>query len=346
MAAPSVPSKDWKEVIPADEAARFEGYAVQLRDLARARARGGKASRALHAKGNAGLEGELTVLPDLPAHARVGLFAEPRSYPTWVRFSNGVGARQSDKKGDVRGVALKIVGVDGKKVIPGLEDARTQDFLMIQSSAQPFSNADDFVWLVTAAARPLTLLPRLFGHFGLGAGFRLLRKFLGAINRPVSSLATSSYYSALPTRFGDYAVRYALLPRATAPAGAKQGSGADYLGEELSARLAKAPVVYDLKVQFFVDEVRTPIEDGSVDWAESDSPYLQVATLTLPVQDTKSARGVAIAEFIEGLSFDPWHAQEVLRPLGNLMRARNAAYRLSTRERGAAPEPDGSERFG
>jgi len=27
------------------------------------------------------------------------------------------------------------------------------------------------------------------------------------------------------------------------------------------------------------------------------------------------------------------------------MRARNHAYRLSTIERGAAPEPDGSERF-
>ncbi len=342
----TAPSKDWKEVIPADEATRFEGFAVQLRDLGRARARGGKAMRALHAKGNAGVEAELTVLPDLPEHARVGLFALPRSYPAWVRFSNGGGARQSDKKGDVRGMALKIVGVDGKKVIPGLEDEKTQDFLLIQSSAQPFSNADDFVWLVTAAARPLTLLPRLFGHFGLGAGFRLLRKFLGAINRPVVSLATSSYFSALPTRFGDYAVRYALVPRATAPAGAKPVGTVDYLGDELATRLAKEPVIYDLKIQFFVDEVRTPIEDGSVDWLESDSPYLTVATLTLPVQDLKSTRGTAIAEFIEGLSFDPWHAQELLRPLGNLMRARNAAYRLSTRERGAAKEPDGSERFG
>jgi hypothetical protein len=28
-----------------------------------------------------------------------------------------------------------------------------------------------------------------------------------------------------------------------------------------------------------------------------------------------------------------------MKPLGNMMRARNAAYRMSTQARGAAPEP-------
>ena len=44
------------------------------------------------------------------------------------------------------------------------------------------------------------------------------------------------------------------------------------------------------------------------------------------------------------MSFDPWHAPEDYRPLGNMMRARNPAYRLSTIERqAAAPEPNGTE---
>ncbi|MEA2750953.1 MAG: hypothetical protein QOI41_5096, partial [Myxococcales bacterium] len=47
----------------------------------------------------------------------------------------------------------------------------------------------------------------------------------------------------------------------------------------------------------------------------------------------------------EKLSFDPWHAPVEFRPLGELMRARNAAYRLSTIERKAAGEPDGTETF-
>ena len=37
------------------------------------------------------------------------------------------------------------------------------------------------------------------------------------------------------------------------------------------------------------------------------------------------------------------HVLEEHRPLGNMMRARNHAYRLSTQERGASAEPDGSE---
>jgi hypothetical protein len=62
-------------------------------------------------------------------------------------------------------------------------------------------------------------------------------------------------------------------------------------------------------------------------------------------QDVASERGRSIASFVEKLSFDPWHALVEHRPLGAMMRARNHAYRLSTAERGAAPEPDGSETF-
>ena len=55
------PATDWKEAATADEAARFERYAEELRALQRQRAAGRKTSRGLHAKGNAGLEAEFTV---------------------------------------------------------------------------------------------------------------------------------------------------------------------------------------------------------------------------------------------------------------------------------------------
>jgi hypothetical protein len=67
--------------------------------------------------------------------------------------------------------------------------------------------------------------------------------------------------------------------------------------------------------------------------------------LTLPQQDLDSPRGRKLAEFVEKLSFDPWHALVAHRPLGNMMRARNYAYRESTQERAAAGEPDGKETF-
>jgi hypothetical protein len=95
-----------------------------------------------------------------------------------------------------------------------------------------------------------------------------------------------------------------------------------------------------------VDEGRTPIEDGSRDWSEADAPFVSVARLSLPRQEPASPRGRRIAAFVEKLSFDPWHAGVDFRPLGNMMRARSHAYRLSTAERGASPEPNGSERPG
>ena len=72
------PATDWKETVSPDESERFERYAEELRDMARkVAAKSGRKSRALHAKGNLGLLGELTVLPDLPEHAR-----SPNGAPT------------------------------------------------------------------------------------------------------------------------------------------------------------------------------------------------------------------------------------------------------------------------
>ena len=157
---------------------------------------------------------------------------------------------------------------------------------------------------------------------------------------PTVSLATTRYFSASPIRFGDYAVHYALTPHARPDAGAKAGTSADYLADELAARLRGGPVVYDFQVQFFVDEAKTPIEDASVEWKEADAPFVTVARLTLPRQDVASDAGRRLAVQVEGFSFDPWHAVEELRPLGNIMRARNVAYRVSTGERRAAAEPE------
>ena len=338
------PATDWKEIIPEGEPARLERHAEDLLALQRRRAGGRKALRGLHAKGNAGLEAELTVLPDLPEQLRVGLFAAPATYRSYVRFSNGSGLIQDDKKGDIRGVALKVVGVDGKKIIPGMEDAKTQDFLLIRSPATPFRNADDFVGFVLAAESRALLLPRAVKLFGFGGTLRLLRRLAQGLGAPTMSLATTRYYSALPIRYGAFAAKYALRPHGAAtPAGdAKKGS-ADHLGEELAAALRQGPVTYDFQVQLYTDEARTPIEDASVEWREEDSPFATVARLTLLKQDISSARGRRVAELVEGFSFDPWHALTELRPIGNMMRARNSAYRLSTKERAAAPEPDGTE---
>jgi hypothetical protein len=330
-------SKDWREVVAPDEDERFGRYARALGDLQAKRAAGKTPLRALHAKALCGARATLEVLGDLPEHARHGLFASPVTYQAYARFSNGAGSVQSDKRGDVRALAIKVLGVPGKKIIPGIEDATTQDFLAVQSSVTPFKTPDEFVAFVRAAANPRTLLPNLIRSVGFFRALSILRRLAkGPVTKPVATMAGVTFYSAAPIRVGPFAARYALAPRQATVVPVPHDRDRDYLARDLATRLRDASLAWDLRLQFFESEARTPIEDSSVDW---DTPYVTVARLTVSKQDVSDAEGKKTAELVETLSFDTWHALVEHTPLGAMMRARKHAYYASITARGAAPEP-------
>jgi hypothetical protein len=337
----AAPRTDWKEQILPDEAERFEQLATDLRDAPK-RAPGDK-HRALHAKGVAGVRAELTVRDDVPASARVGIFAQPGSYRAYVRFSNGAAVPQPDTKPDVRGLAMKVLGVPGTKIIPGLEAATTQDFLTIRDAYAPFLSPDEFVWVAVAAQNPLTFLPRALFHLGPARALHLIKELKTKLSVPYPSAAVSTFHSALAIRFGEHAVRYSFAAEDPGAPGAPSGTSPTYVHDDLRARLLRGPIHYQFRVQFYVGEEQTPIENTAVEWNASDSPFVPIARLTIPQQDIDSEAGRRLADYVEGLSFDPWHAPVEFRPLGALMRARNAAYRVSGKRRGAQPEPTGTD---
>lgn len=341
------PSTSWKEVVTEGEDTRFAGYAEELGAMQKKLSeKAGGMARALHAKGNAGLLARFEVLADVPEDARVGMFAEPRTYDALVRFSNGAARRQSDKEADVRGIGVKVIGVGGKKLIPGMEDEKTQDFLAIRSPATPVRHADEFMKLVRAARNPATALFSLLFSVGPIRLPGLLGAVVRSINAPMKPLAETTYYSAAPITFGPFAAHFAFLPKSgPAPAEAAadhpvvRGLGLDSLGDALSADVARRELVWDFCVQFYKDDDNTPIEDNSVEWLPQIAPFVNIGRLTILAQDTKSARGQKVTSYVETLAFDPWHARTDLRPIGSIMRARNHAYRVSTQNRQAAREP-------
>jgi hypothetical protein len=209
----------------------------------------------------------------------------------------------------------------------------TQDFLGILASTVPFRTPEEFVWVASHAANPALLVAKAVLHFGPGRAFELLGKLQRGLSRPVSSLAGSHYFSALPMRYGAHAAKFTLAPVDVSPVSTP---APDLLGEALARQLEAGPLKWDFKVQFYIDEHETPIEDPTTDWP---SPWQRVARLTIPRQSVSSERGQRLAVWAEGLSFDPWHALEDFRPLGALMRARGPAYRVSVQARKAAPEP-------
>jgi hypothetical protein len=332
------PSTDWREVVPEGEEAELAKLAAQLGEVqaARHKAAGNHRDRALHAKGHAALRATLTVDSGLPEYARQGLFAHAEQYHAYVRLSNGSGARDSDRVADVRGIAVKVVGVDGDKV---LGSARTQDFLAIDAKKIPFRNPREFVALPVAAASG-NLVGGLVKQLGLFRTLGLLATAAPTIKGKPNDLLDVTFHTAVPFSFGPYAARLQFVPRHAASPSRGAGSDGDYVGARILDRAAAEPLRWEVQAQFFTNAAETPIEDARVDWP---SPYRKLGELvTVPFE--RNGEGTrALAAFVESLAFDPWHALVAHRPLGAFNRARKHAYFASTKARGAAAEPDGTE---
>jgi hypothetical protein len=325
------PSTQWKEDIAADEAQRFAAYGDVFAQLqARKSAKYGT-GRALHRKQLAAASGTLEVLADLPEFARQGLFAAPGRFEVWVRLSNGGFDHAPDRVPDIRGLAIRVLGAKGDSAL-GNGPAKSQDFLLINQEKFAFPKSEEFVAFVAAAAQSKgALIRHLFKRYGWLGGPARLFKLLKSVGRPFGGFATETLYSAVPIACGAYAVRVRLLP-ATANGVATPGANADW-GAEFSKRLAAQDLQWDLQLQPFVSEALTPIEDASVDWP---TPYITVARLTLPRQDTQSAAGQALAQQVASGVIDVWQALAAHRPLGDVQRARKAVYFVSQKGRGAA----------
>ena len=70
-----------------------------------------------------------------------------------------------------------------------------------------------------------------------------------------------------------------------------------------------------------------PIEDVTVRWSETLSPFVTVAKLRLPQQDIGGEDNL---ERMDATSMTAWRVTEAHRPLGNIMRARKEVYRQSS----------------
>ena len=320
IAAPSI---NWKETLLPDEANLHAEHQLAFEEIRKIKdAKYGK-GRQLHRKGLLGLHGRFEVLSGLPDHAQFGLFAAPATYDAWIRLSNGGMDRAADRKPDIRGFSMKILGLKGPGAL-GSGDTNCQDFLMIQRAAFGFATSKDFVDFVhSAALGPLSLFKYLFSKFGFLGGFRKLSQIAKALKIPFTGFATEKFYTATPFACGPYAVRMRMLPAASTNTNenARENWSSDFL-----AHLSKGDLQFAVQLQFYVDEASTPIEDATNEWPEAVAPFITVAVLTVPTQDPDNTEGSQLAADIEAAAFDPWNAFMEHRPLGEVMRARKVVY--------------------
>lgn len=343
LAPKGAPSTKWKEKFLDDEPNLFRKFADDITGYQKEDADGKGPFRGFHAKIHAGFGAEFEVLADLPEHARYGVFAVPRTFPVLVRFSNGDSHINRDRKHEPRGIAIKLIGVEGRKLLPGHENDVTQDFLATSHSVtSAVTDVTQFMDFVKAQRDGVIgLFPRLCRALGWKEAIRISTAlFRTVILSDVRSMATEHYSGTAPIQCGPYAVKFTVRPaEGTAATTGHASRDKDFLRQELADRLRKADLMMDFLVQFYVDCEHTPIEDTSVPWRPEDAPLLKVAQLRIPRCDLGDPQVRDLSEKIDKLSFSPWHATEAHKPLGNVMRARRVAYEASAALRGHRPEP-------
>ena len=317
------PSTGWRERIAPDEEAHFARTARIIGELQKRRSAKYEPGRGLHRKQLLATTATLDVLDGLPMHARHGLFATPGRHRALVRLSNGGPEIQANKIPDIRGFALKVFDVSGPGAMGGTADH--QDFLMINQDRMPTPDSRESVDFIEASIPgPLPAILSLFKRHGLGGGFRRFRELLATFGKKFNGFAAERFNTVVPVACGPYAVRVRLKPVGNPPPTARSKD----IAEDMRERLAVGSVAYDLELQFFVDEATTPIEDATKVWPDSEAPVVTVARLTLGLDDS-------VAEPAGKAKFDPWSGLADHRPLGEIMRARKAAYFASQQGRAA-----------
>jgi deferrochelatase/peroxidase EfeB len=289
---------------------------------------------------------EFIVHDGLAPKFRHGIYAEPKTYRAWVRFS-GPGPYITPDIDDVgfMSISVKLMGVPGPKLMQ--EEEFTQDMTGVSTptfvTADVRSNAHLQLWSVKNAS--------IFHFLDFRESHLLDLIMQGLWTKTQSSPFEAPYFSCVPYLLGEgQAMQYSFWPKSTARTPIPRlplRPPDDYLRNAMVTALSSGDVEFDVRLQLQTDPFLMPIENNAVLWPERLSPRVSVATLRIPRQCFASPSQLA---FARQLSYNPWHCIAEHRPLGNQSRARRRMYlELSTlrHQMNNVPhyEPSGDEVF-
>ena len=305
----------------------------------------GHAVRSVHAKSHGLLEGEFTVRDGLPPELAQGLFARPGTYRAILRLSTNPGDLLDDSISAPRGLAIKLLGVEGER-LAGSEGDTTQDFILVNGPAFAVPTGKQFLANLKLLAK--TTDKGEGAKKVLSAVLRGANSALTAVGLQSPKLATmggapqvhplgETYYSQVPFRYGDHVAKFQLVP---VSAGLKEVAGTtihasgrpDALREDIAETMIEQDAEWEFRVQLQRDREAQPVEDASTLWDEADAPFVTVATLRAPAQPSWSPERAKVVD--DSLAFSVWHGLAAHRPLGSINRLRQPAYEMSRDYRG------------
>jgi catalase len=291
------------------------------------------AARGAHAKGHACVKAYFKVSDSINQEFRHGVFQTPgKVFKSWIRFSNGGSdlADSHDAKKDSRGMALKLINMEEDSNNSSQQKIQAQDFLMHNSPIFFSGNVDDYNQLVESDNKTLSFFSSL-NPFKWR--LRELRHVFDTLSPPPYSPLWDDYFSNTAYKLGPRNIKFSSQSCVAAPDTTNQNqSDADFLRLTMTEELANKEACFRFKVQLQDIQKYMPIENPSIEWKPSDSPYITVATIKIPAQSFDSDEQ---RQFCEDLSFTPWNALEAHRPIGELNRIRKLVYAVSSRYRHA-----------
>jgi len=274
--------------------------------------------RDAHPKLHGVVKAKFIIEPDLPEQLRIGVFKHPGTYQAWVRFSNQDGSINPDINRDIRGMAIKLMGVEGEKLLEQEKEEKTQDFILISTNVFVTRNAEEFDDLIKAFAGGIFAKVRFFAtHWRVG--WNLLKSM-----KKVANPLQIRYWSTTPYLFGNTAVKYSAIPTVEVADPISKTPQDNFLRGAMIRQLEQGEARFTFTVQLQANADEMPIEDPGQEWSESVSPFRKVATIKIPKQSFDSEKQ---REFGENLSYSPWHCLPEHRPLGGVNRARKVVYR-------------------
>jgi catalase len=328
-----------------------------------------------HPKSHGCVKGEFIVESNIPNEMKVGVFKEPKTYDVWIRFSNNSNLRddkdnskhQSDTKPDGKGMAIKLMGVEGEKVLDDPEHQGEQDLVLLNNPFFFVRDLQQYInfFMVAGAKReaaakliregkivtpetPIEIPEALKETAKALDEDKVFERVMEIRMRTTRNLQTNpleiTYWSSTPYKLGDRAMKFSVVPNFTGEKfDPEQATDKDnFFREAMKKHLASQGATFDFKIQLQKDAVKMPIEDSTIEWEEEESPFIKVATIRIPSQEFDTPE---MNEFDEKLAFSPWNTLPELQPLGGVNRSRKRIYQelAKLRNQSNQSKPDGQK---
>ncbi|KAF1350847.1 catalase-like domain-containing protein [Delphinella strobiligena] len=284
-----------------------------------------------HARTHGIVKGTFVVHDNLPEHLRQGeLFSKGAEDPVACRYSTEPGdPGLDDRIPQPRGFAMKLFNVKGDMFDIG-KDFPTQDIEFNSTPALDLATAKvtrEIIGLrIKYGGDPKVLQE----HLAKRDDTELQR---GRDQVRQTHLESTRQYSQVAYRFGDYVMKYCLVPSSETQTKLydeviKPEDGSDILHRWLQNFHNEYDAEYLFQVQLCENLEDQPVEYAGKAWDPEKYPWQTVATLKIPKQESFDFERKTF--WGDHMRVDPWHGLKAYQPLGGSNRLRRVVYPVSS----------------